>query len=441
MLAGSIVLIAVFQFFTFSTDEAKEDAEYQKLFNKNYSIFALNIPDNLTFSGEEVPVEDFDIKERLDRELLINTYFQSSSLLLYKRANRWFPVIEPILKKYNIPDDFKYLPLVESNLTNAVSPKGATGYWQLMERTAKTFGLEVNDEIDERYHMEKSAEAACKYLQRAHRIFNNWTLAAASYNIGIDGIKRQLEKQRTSNYYDLLLNQETSRYIFRILAIKEILVHPQNYGFHFRKKDLYPPVPIRVLTIDSSIVNLAEFAIQHNINYKILKIMNPWLRKNSLTNKERKTYYIKIPKVGYSTYGSYTNASTPFEKLNWIIGTWTGEGNGGTMYETWTKFSNQLIIGESYSILNEDTVFSETMRIEQLDSSIFYIVKVSHNKSEILFKLIDAGNNKVIFENLEHDFPTRIIYIKKDSDTLHARIEGTSEGEAKSQDFIMTRVE
>jgi len=306
-------LIAVFQFFTFSTDEAKEDAEYQKLFNKNYSIFALNIPSNLTFSGEEVPINDYDIKERLDKELLINTYFQSSTLLLYKRANRWFPVIEPILKKNNIPDDFKYLPLVESNLTNTISPKGATGYWQLMEGTAKIFGLEVNDEVDERYNMEKSTEAACKYLQKAHRIFNNWALAAASYNIGIGGIKKQLEKQRTSNYYDLLLNQETSRYIFRILAIKEIILHPQNYGFHFRKKDLYPLVSTHVITFDSSIANLAEFAIQHNINYKILKIMNPWLRKNSLTNKERKTYYIRIPKVGYNVYESLIKDSTSVE--------------------------------------------------------------------------------------------------------------------------------
>lgn len=290
------LLLGILKLFSFSYNESKEDTSYQAYFNANYKVFGLNIPKNLNFANEKVPISDFAVRESFDRELLVNTYWQSQTLLMHKRANRWLPIIEPILKRNGIPDDFKYLAVVESGLTNVVSPAKATGYWQLLESTGTFYGLEINEEVDERYNLEKSTEAACKYFKEAYQRFNNWTLVAASYNMGIGGIESQLKKQKVNNYYDLLLNEETGRYIFRILAVKEILMHPKDYGFILRRKDLYSFIPTNKITIDSSISDLADFAINQNINYKILKIFNPWLRKNFLQNKEKKTYTISIPK-------------------------------------------------------------------------------------------------------------------------------------------------
>ena len=294
-----VLLLFVTQLFIFSLSE---DKEYQDYFNSNYKVLGVNIPKNLTLAGEQVPVNKFNVREGIDRELIVNTYWQSQTLMMHKLANRWFPIIEPILKKNEIPDDFKYIALVESGLTNIVSPAGATGYWQLLESTAKAYGLEVNSELDERYNLEKSTEAACKYFKEAYKEFNSWTLVAASYNMGIAGIQRQLDKQKVTSYYDLLLNEETARYAYRIIAIKEILSHPKNYGYVLRKKDLYPPIPTDKITIDSSITDLAEFALSQGINYRILKYFNPWLRKNRLTNKDKKNYDINIPKKGLINY-------------------------------------------------------------------------------------------------------------------------------------------
>ena len=220
-------------------------------------------------------------------------------LLMIKRANKWFPKIESILKEEGIPEDFKYLAVIESGLENVRSPKGAKGFWQLMPNTAKEYGLEVNSNVDERYHIEKSTRVACKYLLKAKERFGSWTLAAASYNIGMYGIDRLLEKQQTNNYYDLLLNNETSRYIFRILAVKEIMTNPQKYGFIFETSDLYKSVPIRKIGWDKPISNIANFAKDQGINYKILKIFNPWLIQNHLNNKSRKYYEIYIPLEEY----------------------------------------------------------------------------------------------------------------------------------------------
>ncbi len=294
---GLILLIGAVKLFSFSGYQESDDDAYLKYFHQNYKIFSLNIPENLNFSNEKVPIHDFDVRERLDRELLINTYWQSQTLLLHKRANRWFPMIEPILKRNGIPDDFKYLALIESGLTNVVSPAGATGFWQILEPTAKSYGLEVSEEVDERYNVEKSTEAACKYLKEAYKEFGNWTLAAASYNMGISGITRQIARQKVKNYYDLLLNEETARYLFRILSIKEIITNPKNYGFHIRKKDLYPPIPVTYVSIDSSISDLADFALEQNVNYKLLKLLNPWLRQSNLSNKEKKKYRIAFPRA------------------------------------------------------------------------------------------------------------------------------------------------
>jgi len=272
------------QIFTFSSnDHGDENATFQSQFNENYRIYSLNVPENLKFCGEKVPVFDLDIRERLDRELLVNTYWQSNSMLYHKRASKWFPIIEPILKANGIPDDFKYLSLIESGLMNVVSSAGATGFWQLMKKTSQEFGLVVNTEVDERYHLQKSTEAACRYLNEAYERYGDWTLAAASYNMGMNGLDRQLERQKASNYYDLLLNNETSRYVFRIIAIKEILEHPTKYGFHYRLKDLYLPPETYSITIDTSISDFAAFAEINGTTYKVLKIFNPWLRKSRKT--------------------------------------------------------------------------------------------------------------------------------------------------------------
>ena len=243
-----------------------------------------------------MPLELPDVRERFDRELLVNANLHASTILIIKRANRAFKIIEPILEKNGVPNDFKYLAVIESSLINAVSPAGAKGVWQFMPATAKEIGMEVNDCVDERYHLEKSTEAACKFLLAAKAKFGSWTLAAASYNGGITGVNKQIDLQKVSNYYDLLLNDETSRYVFRILALKEIMKAPEKFGFEISKQDLYELYPTRKIEIDTTITNLADFAIRQVVNYKILKLYNPWLRDIKLENKIRKKYLIELPK-------------------------------------------------------------------------------------------------------------------------------------------------
>jgi hypothetical protein len=264
-----------------------------------YKVYALRLPEKVDFAGEMTPLQAPDIRERLDKELLVNTYWQSNMMLLLKRANKYFPLIENILEEEGVPSDFKYLAVIESALENVRSPKGAKGFWQIMPATAKEYGLEVNSNVDERYHIEKATRVACAYLKKAKKRFNSWTLAAASYNRGMSGVNRLLEKQLTDNYYDLLLNSETSRYVFRLLAVKEIMSNPERYGFVFSEEDLYQPIPVDKIGWDTPISNLAEFAKEKEINYKILKIHNPWLIQNHLNNKSRKYYEIEVPKEGY----------------------------------------------------------------------------------------------------------------------------------------------
>lgn len=259
----------------------------------------LHFPVSIDFAGENTPLNVSDVKERFERELLVNANLDATTLLIIKRANRAFPIIEPILKNNNIPDDFKYLAVIESGLVNAVSPAGAKGVWQFMPETAKEKGLEVNEIVDERYHLEKSTEAACKYLLDAKRKFGSWTLAAASYNGGMTGVNKQIDIQKVTSYYDLLLNEETSRYVFRILALKEIMKNPKLYGFEIESKELYKNIPTRKLEIDSTITDLASFSIAQGINYKILKIHNPWLRDKKLLNLAKKKYFLEIPTEGY----------------------------------------------------------------------------------------------------------------------------------------------
>jgi membrane-bound lytic murein transglycosylase D len=252
-------------------------------------------PTEVDFAGENMPLEIPDVRERFDRELLVNANLHASTILIIKRANRVFKIIEPILEKNGVPNDFKYLAVIESSLINAVSPSGARGVWQFMPATAMEIGLEVNECVDERYHLEKSTEAACKFLLAAKEKFGSWTLAAASYNGGITGVNKQIEIQKVSNYYDLLLNEETSRYVFRILALKEIMKAPHKFGFEIPKQDLYELYPTHKIEIDSTVNNLADFAIDQGVNYKILKLYNPWLRDTKLDNRARKKYLIELP--------------------------------------------------------------------------------------------------------------------------------------------------
>lgn len=258
-----------------------------------------SIPDSVDFAGERTPLKIADVKERFDRELLVNANLDATTLLVIKRANRAFTTIEPILRKYGVPDDFKYLAVIESNLVNAVSPAGARGIWQFMPETARERGMEVNEIVDERYHLEKSTEAACRYFLDAKMKFGSWTLAAASYNGGMTGVNKQIEMQKVTDYYDLLLTEETSRYVFRILALKEIMKHPDKYGFAIAPEELYAQLPSKKIMVDSTITDLAAFAKSQGINYKILKIHNPWLRDKKLVNLSRKVYEIEIPLSGY----------------------------------------------------------------------------------------------------------------------------------------------
>ncbi|MEE3038040.1 MAG: lytic transglycosylase domain-containing protein [Bacteroidota bacterium] len=289
-------LALILSLFIFGTGDHSDDQSVFNTFLEKYRIYALPKPSKtVEFAGELAPLENPDIWERYDKEILKNTYWQSNTLLLFKRAAKYFPIIEPILKENNIPDDFKYLAIIESGLENVTSPAGAKGFWQIMKSTAKEFDLKVNTEIDERYHLEKSTIAACNYLNAAKETFDSWTLSAAAYNMGRNGLKRQLEIQKSTNYYDLRLNQETSRYVFRILALKEIMENPNKYGFQFRKQDLYKPIPTYTVEVDSSVGSWADFSKKHGINYKILKLHNPWLIDSHLTNSSRIPFQIKIP--------------------------------------------------------------------------------------------------------------------------------------------------
>lgn len=292
-------LLSLCALFVYALQDAPTDENFEKKLINDYNVYALQIPSNLDFAGEPMPLKNPDILERMDKELLVNTYWQSNGLLMFKRAKKYFPIIEPILAKRGIPDDFKYLAVIESGLTNAVSPAGARGVWQIMPATGRENGLEVNDNVDERYHLEKSTEVACEYLLKSKKELGSWTLAAAAYNAGNSGIAKYLREQNVSNYYDLLLGEETGRYVFRIVALKEILTNPAKYGFNFREKDLYSNVPTYKVEVNTEITDFTKFAEQYGINYKILKIHNPWLREPRLNNKSGKRYTIEIPKKGY----------------------------------------------------------------------------------------------------------------------------------------------
>jgi len=303
-LSLSIVAFLLFfiagELLIFGLAENEEDKQFSEEFLSAYKVYSLVLPTKVDFSGEEAPVNRMDVRENLEREMLVNTYWQSSTLLMLKRANRWFPEIEPILKRNGVPDDFKYLALIESGFTLSVSPSGAAGFWQFLERTGKEYKLEINEQIDERYHVQKSTEAACKYLKDAHAKLKSWTLVAAAFNIRLTGISDQAKNQKTKDYYNLALNQETARYVYRILALKIIHKDPSQFGFKLRKKDLYPVIPTYTVSIDSGTVDLVDLAYKEGVSFKIVKLLNPWIKKTKIDATADKPIILLFPEKTFS---------------------------------------------------------------------------------------------------------------------------------------------
>lgn len=291
ILAGFLSLVI---FSSFNSEDSTRVPYVSDTVGQQY-ITAFNLNKDFQFAGESLPMDNFDVEERLDRELMTNVYMHATTLLHIKTANRYFPIIEPILKKNGIPEDMKYLCVAESSLRMATSSAGAKGLWQFLDYMGRAYNLEVNGEVDERFHVEKSTEAACKFLQYLKNRFGSWSLAAAAYNMGETALAKKIEEQKSNNYYDLHLNAETSRYVFRIMAIKEIMQHPEQYGFHVTEEQLYEPHQYRTVTVNQSIPSLGEFAQQQGTSYRMIKVLNPWLISNSLKNTSGKSYEIRIP--------------------------------------------------------------------------------------------------------------------------------------------------
>ena len=314
----AIILIGATAAITFSlaqsNDEQREtyegsDHEYLFFDHIDHITHDIELPETMEFCGEEVPLDLFYVRERLERELLVNSYRHSATILLLKRTTRWFPVVEPVMEQYGLPEDFKYLAMIESELTNAVSPSKAVGFWQFLEGTGKEYGLEINKEVDMRYHVEKETAAACKYLNDSYRKFGSWTAAAAAFNCGNGRISRTREEQRVDSYYDMILPEETQRYVFRILALKLITENPEKYGFEIGDNGWYRPYETKNVTVVQSIPNLTDFAHSQGTTLKLLKYFNPWLRSNSLTVSAGNSYDIKIPTGKYAkTHGSLKSA-------------------------------------------------------------------------------------------------------------------------------------
>lgn len=300
----SLLALILLQFVIFYFKNGFGD-NYYSYQNNNFSVFGLNIPRNLSFCDEKIPTNDYALKDNLEKEFFKNKQWKNNAGYLFSKAQKWFPYIEPILKKEGVPDDFKYVAVIESHLSNAVSPAGAAGFWQLVPTTARHYGLIVNDNVDERLEVEKSTHAACKLIKYAYSIFKNWTLSAAAYNLGVGGIQNALAKQKSDNYYDLLLNRETGSFIYRILAYKTLFSNPENLGLKKKSLKYYPKVPVKIIKVDSSITNLNHFAKSVKCNIAILKLFNPWLIGDKLINPDKHVYEFKIPKKPEADYSTY----------------------------------------------------------------------------------------------------------------------------------------
>lgn len=306
--------------FIFATHKEKNEQEalHARAIRADYRVYAPSIPDTLYFCGERVPLNIYYVREGLDRELVSNMYYQSNTTFCIKRATRLFPTIERILKEEGVPEDMKYLCVIESSLTNATSPAGAKGYWQFMKTTGANYGLEISDEIDMRNDLEASTRAACRFLKTLKSRLGGWTEAAAAYNCGEGGLSTRIAKQGQSNYYDLYLNSETQRYVYRILAIKLIFQNPQSYGYHIRQCDTYPELPYTEVELSGQNVDLYQFATQNGTSYKMLRNLNPWITTDKLKNKNNKTYTVRIPtKKGteYNTIVKGRHDTTMIKKL------------------------------------------------------------------------------------------------------------------------------
>ncbi len=296
--------------------EMQDEAHFPKS-EVPYCVASPSVPSQTDFAGETISLTRADMRERMDRELSAFTYMHSTTMLTIKRANRFFPVVEPILKEEGVPDDFKYLMAIESNLDIlARSPARAAGLWQFVEGTGRDYGLEVNANVDERYHVEKATRAACRYLKDAYGKYGDWLTVAASYNAGQGRISQELRRQQAERATDLWLVPETSRYIFRILAVKEVFKNPSRYGFLLRRENLYPMIPCKEVKVDSTITNIASFAKQYGLTASQLKEANPWLREYSLHNKGRKVYIISVPD---SAALHYNPKQTFVHRKEWVI--------------------------------------------------------------------------------------------------------------------------
>lgn len=298
LLALNIILASGLLFVSFASFKGNKTTNGGGHLCPEQVVRSVNLDKPFDFCGEKLPMDNFDVRQRLDAELLRNIYFHSQTILAIERANAYFPIIEPILKEEGVPDDLKYLAVAESALSNAISPAGAKGVWQFMRSAAAGYNLEVNDEVDERYHLEKATRAACKYLRNEKQHLGSWTLAAAGYNGGPERIATEKANQRANSFYEMnLAAEETMRYPFRIVAIKEVMQNPEQYEYSVEPSHLYKPLN-NYTTVDVSgpVANWGDWAIQHGTNYRMLKIYNPWLIGSKLTNKTGKTYQIKVPK-------------------------------------------------------------------------------------------------------------------------------------------------
>jgi len=296
--AGLLIGVFIISQLSFKNNDTKQFQQRGETSSLPYKWYPPKLPDQMTFAGEAVPMDRWEVREEFDRQLLYNYYWQNNIMYILKLANRYFPLIEERLKANGVPEDFKYLCVAESNLQNAISKAGAVGFWQFMSYTGPGYNLEISNEVDHRYDVLRSTDAACSYLKQAYAKFGSWTAAAASYNCGQGGYNAHSTFQQTKNYYDLLLPEETNRYIFRILTFKYLLENATQMGYLLEPSDLYQPVMTRTVTVSSSVANLADFAIKNGTTYKRLKLLNPWLRSRSLVVKSGKSYLIKLPAEG-----------------------------------------------------------------------------------------------------------------------------------------------
>jgi len=292
LLTGVIVATGMMVVFSWSTREKAESAPY---FDLPQQIKSVKLSRDFNFAGETIPIND-DTRERLDRELLVNAYWQSTTMLHLKLAHKYFPEILPVLQEKRIPEDFLYLAVAESSLRNATPSSNAKGFWQFMKPAATEMGLIINDEIDERFHLEKSTRAACSYLLQLKNRFKTWSNVAGAYNMGPTAFANAMNKQKENSYFDLSINEETSRYVFRIIAIKEIMRHPEDFGYyieedhHYRKSPGFTYVPVT-----QPITNLADFAHEHGLTYRMLKYYNPWLISDKVSPVPGAEIKIRIP--------------------------------------------------------------------------------------------------------------------------------------------------